>query len=316
MDSPRQFNELAVELFQRLRGESGVYKDFVDLLSVKDVSHYTDIPLLPIEFFKTHTIQRPTSQKAIKTFESSTTTGTGLSKRHMVNPKLYHRSIDQGFEREFGSAQNYIILGLLPSYLERQSSSLIYMVDRLMRATKHEASGFYLYNYGELAKTIERIKKKSPERKVMLWGVTFGLLDMLEKGYNFVRPDLVLETGGMKGRRKELIREELHDRLKLGFGVDKIYGEYGMTEMYSQAYGIDGRYQTPPWMQLVPVREDNPFEKRLNGSSARIGIIDLANMDACPFLLTSDLGRVLKDGSFHILGRMDHSDVRGCSQMV
>jgi hypothetical protein len=304
-----------MEIFQSMKSGNGVYANFVRQIDASSITDFSEIPLLPIEFFKSHRIQHPTIED-VPYFESSSTTGIGTSKRYLTHPEWYHQAIEEGFERVFGSTQNYAILALLPGYLNRPNASLIYMVNRLIQATGHPKSGFYLDNYAGLAKAIDEIRKTTPERRVFLWGVTFGLLDLLDHFPGKIQPDIVLETGGMKGRRKEIIAEELHQILKSGFHVSTIYGEYGMTELYSQAYGSDGLYKPPPWMKVVPIREDNPFESAPHGKTCRLGIIDLANRDACPFLLTSDLGRVFEDGSFQVLGRMDHSDVRGCSQMV
>jgi phenylacetate-coenzyme A ligase PaaK-like adenylate-forming protein len=248
-------------------------------------------------------------------FSSSGTTGNQNSRHYVKDISLYEESFFRSFEMFFGKPDDYIILALLPSYLEREGSSLIYMVDHLMQKSDHPENGFYLHEYEELSGKLQILKNQG--KKVILIGVSFALLDMAER-HPLDFPDLVIiETGGMKGRRQELVREELHNRLKKAFSVDRICSEYGMTELLSQAYSMgEGLFMTPPWMKILIRDTNDPFTLIADGRTGGINVIDLANIHSCSFIATQDLGKMNKDGRFEVLGRFDNSDVRGCNLMV
>ena len=274
----------------------------------------SDIPYLPVSFFKSHKVISGNANEA-RVFTSSSTGGEGESRHYVADPELYTQSFRKCFARTYGEPGNYAILALLPSYLERQGSSLIYMVDDLMKRSAHPLNGYFLYNYPELYERLTVLR--STGQKTILFGVSFALLDFVES-LPFRWPGLiVIETGGMKGRRKEIIREELHQKIKEGFGLQSVHSEYGLTELLSQAYSAgDGRYYTPPWMKVLIRDMNDPLSFNPVGKSGGINIIDLANYHSCAFLSTSDLGRIHPDGSFEVLGRFDHSDIRGCNLMV
>lgn len=310
------FKDVALEVFRYQYQNGAVYRQYVDSLGVKpeEVQHLAEIPFLPIEFFKTQRILAPDAPIQ-QTFESSGTTGAINSKHHITNVQMYEKSLLKGFEQAFGKASDYCFLALLPNYLERQNSSLVYMVNRLMEESKHPYNGFYLYNHEELfGKLLDLEAQGQP---TLLFGVSFALLDFAEKYHLNLQHTKVIETGGMKGRRKEITREELHAELCKAFGTEHIHSEYGMTELLSQAYSQkEGIYHCPSWMQ-VHIREVNdPFsyvKKRVTGG---INVIDLANLYSCSFIETKDLGRINLDGSFSVSGRFDTSDVRGCNLMA
>lgn len=250
-------------------------------------------------------------------FKSSGTTGTETSRHLIKDPDIYQKSFLKGFERIFGEPSQYVILALLPSYLERKDSSLVYMADFLIKKSQNPISGFYLNNYNDLQQKLRSIRSSSKRKKVILLGVSFALLDMA-RDFPVHFPELIIiETGGMKGRREEMIREELHEKIKEGFGVGQVYSEYGMTELLSQAYSTgEGLYSSPPWMKVLIRDTNDPLTLLSPGRSGGINIIDLANIDSCPFVATQDLGKVRKDGKFEVLGRFDNSDIRGCNLMV
>jgi phenylacetate-coenzyme A ligase PaaK-like adenylate-forming protein len=248
-------------------------------------------------------------------FTSSGTTGQSTSKHYVTDIELYKKSYLKGFEYFYGSISDYCILALLPSYLERKGSSLIYMIDDLIKKSNHPESGFYLYQIDVLAEKLKKLDSKG--EKVLLIGVSFALLDLVEKHQLQLKNTVVMETGGMKGRRKELIREELHGALKKGFGVERIHSEYGMTELLSQAYSHgNGIFKTPPWMKILIRDTEDPLTFLPYGKSGGINVVDLANMNSCSFIATQDLGKKYADESFEILGRFDHSDIRGCNLMI
>jgi hypothetical protein len=273
-----------------------------------------DIPFLPISFFKTKDVV--SGVPVIKTiFTSSGTTGGEASKHFVSDLELYERSFRNGFEKFYGPIDAYCILALLPSYLEREGSSLIYMVNDLIKKSGHSSSGFYLNDLNGLRKTLLTLQKQ--QQQILLIGVSFALLDMVEAQPMDLQNAIIMETGGMKGRRKELIREELHSLLKNGFGVDKIHSEYGMTELLSQAYSKgDGVFETPPWMKVMIRDTEDPFTYLTEGKTGGLNIIDLANVNSCAFIATQDLGKVYLNNTFEVLGRFDHSDIRGCNLMV
>ncbi|GAA4889014.1 acyltransferase [Flaviramulus aquimarinus] len=311
-----EFEDLALQVFKFQFENNSVYRSFCDLLykHPSDVKTIQDIPFLPIQFFKTRTIL--SSKSSVETtFTSSGTTGSTTSKHHVTDLGVYIQSFTKGFEQFYGNIEDYVVLGLLPSYLEREGSSLIYMVDTMIKASKHAESGFYLNNISELKDTL--IKADAEEKKVLLIGVSFALLDLIET-YTFnLKHTIIMETGGMKGRRKELIRTQLHNILKDGFGVENIHSEYGMTELLSQGYSKgQGVFNCPPWMKVLTRNTEDALSIQNYNKTGGINVIDLANINSCAFIATQDLGRVNKDGSFEVIGRFDNSDIRGCNLMV
>ncbi|MFD1292953.1 acyl transferase [Lutibacter holmesii] len=311
-----EFEQFALEIFQFQAQHNSVYKEFLshlktDIFAIKNVK---DIPFLPIQFFKTHQIV--SSQEPIqKTFLSSGTTGMQQSKHLVTDVAIYEESFRKGFEYFYGNIEEYTILALLPSYLERDGSSLIYMVDDLIQQSKKPKSGFYLNNLDELAKNLKILDEKG--EKILLIGVSFALLDLVES-YNFqLKNTVVMETGGMKGRRKELIREELHEILCSGFGVDKIHSEYGMTELLSQGYSKgNGIFECPPWMKILTRDTEDALTMLPEGKSGGINVVDLANVNSCSFIATQDLGKTYANNTFEVLGRFDNSDIRGCNLLL
>ena len=311
-----EFENLALQVFKFQFNNNRIYRSFCDLLYIhaSDVKTLNDIPFLPIQFFKTHEIL--SSNDTVKaTFTSSGTTGTATSKHLVTDLSIYKESFTRGFELFYGPVEDFVILALLPSYLEREGSSLIYMVDAMIKASKHKESGFYLNNISELKETLIRLDSEG--KKVLLIGVSFALLDLVET-YNFqLKNTIIMETGGMKGRRKELIREELHAQLKAGFGVNTIHSEYGMTELLSQAYSQgNGIFKCPDWMRVLVRDTEDALNILPENKVGGLNIIDLANINSCAFIATQDLGSVNKNGSFEVIGRFDNSDIRGCNLMV
>jgi len=316
INSVDSFNETALEIFRFQYRNNSIYREFTDRLVVKinEIKHYLQISFLPIEFFKNQKVIKRNSKPSL-VFLSSGTTGSIKSKHYIVDVKVYEDSFRRCFEIFYGNISDYCILALLPSYLERKNSSLVYMIKDLIKKSTNPDSGFYLNNYDELIDKLNWLKNSG--KKVILFGVTFALLDIAEK-YSLDFPDLiVIETGGMKGRKKEIIRQELHEILCRGFGVKTIHSEYGMTELLSQAYSKgDGIFKTPPWMKILIRDINDPLTIISNYKTGGINVIDLANYNSCSFIATQDLGKLFKDGSFEVLGRFDTSDIRGCSLMV
>ncbi|SFS39488.1 LuxE/PaaK family acyltransferase [Lutibacter maritimus] len=310
------FEKLALEIFQFQAKNNAVYKQFIELLNIQPstIKKLTNIPFLPIEFFKSHKIVA-TTNKIQQTFLSSGTTGMQQSKHFVTDISLYEESYLNGFKIFYGNIENYTVLALLPAYLEREGSSLIYMVDDFIKKSKKPKSGFYLNNLEELAKNLKELDKKG--EKTLLIGVSFALLDLVET-YKFqLKNTIIMETGGMKGRRKELIREELHQILKEGFGVKEIHSEYGMTELLSQAYSKgNGIFECPPWMKILTRDTEDALTILSTGKSGGINIIDLANKNSCSFIATQDLGKTYANGTFEVLGRFDNSDIRGCNLLL
>lgn len=310
------FQEIALEIFRYQAQNVLVYKDYIQHLGIdpSEVKQIEDIPFLPIAFFKSHKVFH---QKKIEQicFTSSGTSGMSTSKHLVADLSIYEQSFQSAFNLFYGDIEDYCVLALLPSYLEREGSSLIYMADALIKDSGHPSSGFYLHNLEDLAKTLKVLEAQG--QKTMLLGVSYALLDLIEKETFDLKHTLVLETGGMKGQRKEMIKEEFYAVLKAGFGVSDIHSEYGMTELLSQAYSAgEGQYRCPPWMKTLIRDVNDPFCLLENGKSGGLNIIDLANVDSCAFIATQDLGKVNSDGSFSILGRFDDSDIRGCNLMV
>ncbi|WP_406685633.1 acyl transferase [Seonamhaeicola sp. MEBiC1930] len=312
----QEFNSKALDVFKFQFENNKVYRSFCDLLykSPSDVASIKDIPFLPIQFFKSHEIL--SSKNNIQsTFKSSGTTGSSPSKHHVTDLKIYNQSFSFGFKQFYGNIEDYVVLALLPSYLEREGSSLIYMVNSLIKQSNQIESGFYLNNFSELKDIL--IKVESKGKKVLLIGVSFALLDLVETYQFNLKNTIIMETGGMKGRRKELIREELHHILKSGFGVNTIHSEYGMTELLSQGYSKgNGLFNCPDWMRVFTRDTEDPLSTLKSGKTGGLNIIDLANINSCSFIATQDLGRINTDGTFEVIGRFDHSDIRGCNLMA
>lgn len=309
------FEYKALEVFQFQAENNSVYRDFIKNLGIhpEKVSEVSAIPFLPLSFFKSHEIISGNRTAEI-TFSSSGTTGSMTSRHPVIDVSIYKQSFRKSFELFYGPIADYTLLALLPAYSEREGSSLIYMVDDLLQQAQ-TGSGYYLYNHQELANTLQELQKAG--KKTILIGVTYALLDFIEN-HQIVYPELiVMETGGMKGRRREIVREELHERLCEGFGVAAIHSEYGMTELLSQAYSKgNGLFECPAWMQVYIRDTNDPFQLLEDRRTGGINVIDLANIHSCAFIATQDLGRKHPDGSFEVLGRFDHSDIRGCNLMV
>lgn len=311
-----EFSRLALDIFRFQARENEIYRTFVEALNVfpGTVTQLDQIPFMPVEFFKNHHVASTAFVPQI-VFSSSGTTGMERSSHPVKEVAIYEESFVKGFEHFYGPVKDYTILALLPSYLEREGSSLIYMVDELIKRTETSDSGYYLYEHEQLYRMLLRLKTE--KRKVLLIGVTYALLDLIEK-YTIDFPDLiVMETGGMKGKRKEIIRDELHELLCKGFGVLKIHSEYGMTELLSQAYSMgDGIFACPPWLSILTRDVNDPLSWAKPGTTGGVNIIDLANIHSCAFIATQDLGKVHTDGTFEIAGRFDNSDIRGCNLLV
>ncbi|MDC0380894.1 acyl transferase [Flavobacteriaceae bacterium] len=316
INSESAFAEKALELFKFQFEENPVYRSFCDLLykHPSDVQKLEDIPFLPIEFFKTHKVV--SIKKDIQqTFTSSGTTGSVVSQHHVADLDIYKKSFQKGFAHFYGNIEDYAVLALLPSYLEREGSSLVYMVEDMIQESKQPKSGFYLNDLDELKQTL--LELETSRQKTLLIGVSYALLDLVEFHQFELKHTIIMETGGMKGRRKELIKSELHAILKKGFGVDKIHSEYGMTELLSQAYSKgDGLFSTPPWMKVLVRDPEDALTILEEKKSGGINIIDLANINSCAFIATQDLGKIHTNGTFEVLGRFDQSDIRGCNLMV
>lgn len=310
------FNAMALETFHFQYRHNEVYRQYADTVhtDIHAIQLVEQIPFLPISFFKTHAVCTGTfNPEAV--FESSGTTQTTYSSHLVKKLALYQQSFNTAFGLFYGPVQDYCILALLPSYLKRKHSSLVMMADELIRKSGHHQSGFYLYNFSELAEVLQQLEKA--KQKTLLIGVTFALLDFAERFSMPLKSTIIMETGGMKGRREELIREEVHAALGNAFQTNKIHSEYGMTELLSQAYSRgEGVFNCPPWMKVLMREEDDPFAVHSNEGKGVINIIDLANIYSCSFIATDDAGRLYKDGSFEVLGRMDNTDIRGCSLLA
>jgi phenylacetate-coenzyme A ligase PaaK-like adenylate-forming protein len=307
----------ALEVFAFQYAHNPLYREFSNRLgrTPLTVDRVEAIPYLPIEFFKSRRVIASTNEDgaADLVFRSSGTTGQVTSAHHVLHAQVYHRSYMQAFEHFYGAPENYRILALLPGYLERADSSLVYMVQGLIGKSGHAEGGFFLDNIEGLCGLLQ----KPCERHTLLIGVSFALLDLAESHPQMLENTTLMETGGMKGRRREPTRQELHQQLSEAFGLQAIHAEYGMTELLSQAYAKkEGHFETPPWMALQLREINDPLSAVTDGRSGAINVIDLANLYSCSFIATSDLGRKHPDGSTEVLGRMDYSDMRGCNLMV
>lgn len=309
------FNEKALKIFHFQAENCPVYKQFLQLLGKNhyEINALEDVPYLPIELFKTQKIIT-TAQKAQLVFKSSGTGNSGKSQHFVADPTLYERSFTEGFKQFYGNPQDFLIIGLLPSYIEQGDSSLVYMVEKLIKQSQFTNSGFYLDNYIELRTLLENCKKNATP--TILIGVTYALLDFAEAYPMDLDNIIVMETGGMKGRKTEMIRSEVHAKLCESFTLKKIHSEYGMTELLSQAYSTgSGVFQCPPWLKIGFRENTNPIYSNTSINSGIISVIDLANIYSCSFIATQDLGKKQING-IEILGRTDYSDVRGCSQLT
>lgn len=317
----QEFRRMALDIFRYQAENNIVYKQYLQSLriSAEQIDQIEQIPFIPVEFFKSFEVITGSilDEHQSKLYTSSGTTGQITSKHYVKDVSVYEKSFTKAFELFYGNISEYCILALLPSYLEREGSSLVYMADDLIKKSKHHESGFYLHNYDELILTLQNLQDK--KQKTLLLGVTYALLDVVEQfplfrgGNNLI----VMETGGMKGKRKEMIREELHAVLCEGFGVNVIHSEYGMTELLSQAYSKgNGVFNCPPWMKILIRDTNDPFSYLHHGRTGGINVIDLANIHSCSFIATQDLGKTSPNNSFEVLGRFDNSDIRGCNLLV
>jgi hypothetical protein len=324
--TPATAEDLALRLFRHQAEYCAPYRQWLQALGCRpgQVQRLPDVPFLPIEFFKTQdvvTVAPGDAWPPALTFRSSGTTQQQRSRHLVRDPALYHRHAQRIFERQYGPLTNWTFLALLPSYLEQGESSLVDMVEHFVRASgQPQPAAFFLRDHAALLAALQRAKREQPGRKLMLIGVTYALLDLLAAypGHPALPlPDAVLETGGMKGRRREMIREELHAELMAGFSQPVIHSEYGMTELLSQAYSPGhGRFYAPPALQVLLREPTDPYSASFERAAGAINVVDLANIDSCAFLETRDLGRRHPDGSFEVLGRLDNSDIRGCSQLA
>lgn len=316
ISSKKQFEKIALKTFRFQYDHNVVYQEFCDLLKIDKAAVKTlhQIPFLPIQFFKSHRIV--SNQNVVQqTFSSSGTTGVITSQHFVTDVAKYEQSYRQAFNQFYGNIENFVILAVLPSYLEREGSSLIYMVSDLIKLSNNAESGFYLNNYDQLIEKL--ILLDNAGKNVLLIGVTYALLDLIEIQKFRLKNTIVMETGGMKGKRKELIREELHQLLCAGFGVTSIHSEYGMTELLSQAYSLgSGIFECPSWMHVLIRDTEDAITYVANDKTGGINVIDLANVNSCSFIATQDLGKKYDNESFEVLGRFDNSDIRGCNLMV
>ncbi len=311
-----EFRELCLDIFKFQYQNNLVYREYVDLIKtdINKVNNITDIPFLPIELFKNHKIIHKNRQETI-TFFSSGTTGQIRSKHFVADELIYQKSFIKGFEKFYGNIKDYCFIALLPGYLERVGSSLIYMVDKLMQISDNKHNGFYLNDFKKLRATLNHLK--SINQKFILIGVSHALIDFANEYDIDLSGGIVMETGGMKGRKKEMLKAELHSYLKSRFHVSSIHSEYGMTELLSQSYSKgDGLFASPNWMRILIRDTYDPFSYMPTGSSGGINVIDLANIYSCSFIETKDLGRVHANQKFEITGRFDNSDIRGCNLLV
>ncbi len=316
IDSQFAFEALALKTFYFQYKKNDVYRSFCDLINCHpaEVSAVEDIPHLPISFFKSKKVCCfPAADASF--FSSSTTTGGIPSKHYYRQVEDYQMSFRKGFEYFFGAIEDYTVLALLPSYIEREGSSLVFMTDDMIRNSRKPESGFYLNQWESLKQKLCKLEEKG--EKTLLLGVSFAMLDLVEQHSFDLKNTWIMETGGMKGRRKELTREALHEKLKKGFGVPKINSEYGMTELLSQAYSKgEGIFECPPWMCVAARENQDPFSQLPWGQSGGLNIIDLANRDSCAFIATDDLAKVYSHSRFEVLGRLDASEIRGCNLIV
>ncbi len=314
--SKESFEEQALNIYQNQIEQNVVYRKFVEMVCYypQEINRLAQIPFLPISFFKSHAVKTTAFEENL-VFESSGTTGSVASRHYLKDVSIYNRSCLAAFEHFYGPANHYCFLALLPSYLERASSSLVFMIKELMHRSDHPMNGFYLNDFENLHNALQKLEAQ--KQKTILLGVTYALLDFAALYPQPLQHTIVMETGGMKGRKEELTRSEVHDILKKAFKLANIHSEYGMTELLSQAYAIkDGIFSTPQWLQIILREEDDPKQLIIQTAIPKTGlinVIDLANIYSCSFIATDDVGRLYPDKSFEVLGRLDNSDIRGCS---
>ncbi|MEM1216768.1 MAG: acyl transferase [Bacteroidota bacterium] len=319
----QNFGALALAIFNYQAQHNPVYAQFLQLLNVKqaDVRQLSDIPFLPIELFKTYDLQTG-NWTADRVFTSSGTTGKQTSRHLLRDPQAYRQNARRTFEQYYGPLSTWVVLALLPAYLERTGSSLLFMAEDFIHQSDTERGGFFLYDHDELLARIEAVEAQNARlptaqrQRILLLGVSFALLDLAERQVRLPASVTVMETGGMKGRRREITRQELHQRLEKAFGLPQIHSEYGMTELLSQAYAVGHQFRPAPTMRVLAREVTDPGRILPHGKAGALNIIDLANLDTISFIATQDLGRVYADGSFEVLGRLDASDVRGCNLLV
>lgn len=323
--TPARFEALALEVFRFQASACEPYRQYIELLGLNpfEVTDIKCIPYLPVEFFKTHRIYSAAFEKEPEiVFTSSGTTGSETSRHFVAEAALYEQSFEKGFEHFYGTAEEWSIFALLPSYMERTGSSLVYMVERL-QAQNRAAGGFYLYDHDKLTADLEKAAERG--EKILLIGVAFALLDYAEylsalssaTALNLPETAVVMETGGMKGRRREVSRETMHETLCKAFGVSAIHSEYGMTELLSQAYSDgEGLFRCPPWMRVSTRDLQNPLQPLVAGQIGGLNIMDLANLYSCSFIAVQDRGIVYDDGSFRVLGRIEGAQLRGCNMLI
>ena len=311
-----EFKKQCLDIYNFQYENNMVYQSYCNMIceDPTDVNEINKIPFLPISFFKTKKIL--STDNFEKVFYSSGTTTNSRSKHFISSLKLYQKSFINNFKLNYSDITQYTILALLPNYYDNKDSSLIYMIEKLIKLSKSKESGFFLDDYVNLSKKLIELDTKK-ERKTILIGVPYALLDMIDFNQFQLNNTIIMETGGMKGRRKEMVRTELHEKLKRGFGVSKIHSEYGMTELLSQAYSKgDGIFKTPSWMKVI-IRDINDAQNLdFNKKSGAINIIDLANYNSCSFIATDDMGKYINDDEFELIGRVDNSDIRGCNLLV
>jgi phenylacetate-coenzyme A ligase PaaK-like adenylate-forming protein len=307
------FEEKALEIFRFQVSQCDVYRQYVRLLGREEPKSIHEIPFLPIQFFKSHEVLSKPKTGNETLFLSSGTGSIGRSRHLVSDVSIYEQSFLKSYELQFGDPENQVILALLPNYIQQGNSSLIYMVNDLINQTENELSGFLLNDFNEIRERYE--SAMSSGKKVVIFGVSYALLDLAEQGFDLSKA-IIIETGGMKGRREELSKAELHERIKQGLGVEYVSSEYGMTELLSQAYSEkNGVFQNPPWMKVIFSDVYDPLTLVSGASSSIINVIDLANVNSCSFIQTQDLGRKVDNG-FVLDGRLDLSDIRGCNLMV
>jgi hypothetical protein len=316
ISSSQEFEKYSIEIFNYQFEKNTIYREFCRLTgkNPSNIRSSFEIPFLPIQFFKTHKIIS-SNQPIKKTFYSSGSTKNNLSKHHIIDLKLYEDCFLKIFMNFYGSPSQYNIIALLPTYLENKNSSLIYMVNKLIEKSENKHSKFYLDNYKKLKEKLLYLEEG--DKKTILFGVSYALLNLIDFHKFKLKKTIIIETGGMKGKRKELIKSELHQMLRIGFGVKNINSEYGMTELISQAYSIHNeKFKSPPWMKIYIRESEDPMNIKTDNKSGGINIIDLANYNSCSFIATDDLGKLDKNGNFEILGRLDNSDQRGCNLLI
>ncbi len=310
-----QFDAVAMDVYRYQLEHCIVYRDYCRHLNKRVASCVQEIPFLPISFFKTHQVTSLPSTDDQIIFTSSGTTGNQTSSHYIKDLEVYNKSLDHSFKHYYGTHEDYIILALLPHYLERKGSSLVYMVDRWIAKSKDDRSGFYLNNLNDLAVILRSLQGSN--KKVILIGVTFALLQLAEEFPMPLKNTIIIETGGMKGMRKEIVKNELHGILKSAFAKAEIHSEYGMTELLSQAYALDGiHFKTPAWMRVLARDTNDPLSLIDHHKTGGLNVIDLANVESCAFIATQDLVKTTANGSFEVLGRFDHSDIRGCNLLA